>query len=124
MLTLPPTVRIFVSWRPTDMRKSFDALSGEVRGALGADPMSGHLFVFFNRRGDQVKVVFWDRNGYCIHYKRLERGTFGLPFAEPGPDGSVEVEAAELSLILEGIDLKGARRRRRWRSSQPALGIY
>ena len=116
MLTLPPSVRIYVCSRPTDMRKSFDALSSVVRGTMAQDPMTGHLFVFFNRSGDQVKVLFWDRNGYSIHYKRLEKGTFGLPQTRPGPDGHVEVEAAELALILEGIDLRGARRRPRWRA--------
>lgn len=114
MLTLPPAVRVWVSSRPADMRKSFDGLSMVVSG-MGLQPMSGHLFVFFNRRGDRVKVLFWDRNGFCLYAKRLERGTFGRPFGRPGPDGVVEVESAELSLILEGIDLAGARRRPRWR---------
>lgn len=115
MLTLPPAVRVYVSASPTNMHKSFDGLSSLVSGVIGQDPMAGHLFVFFSRRGDQVKVLYWDRTGYCIWTKRLERGRFRMPSAKPGPDGCVEVEAAELGLILEGLDLRGARRRSRWR---------
>lgn len=115
MLTLPPSVRVYVSTRPTNMHKSFDGLSALVSGAIGQDPMAGHLFVFFGRRADQVKVLYWDRTGYCVWSKRLERGRFRMPYAVPGPDGCVEIESAELSLILEGIDLAGARRRARWK---------
>ncbi len=120
MLTLPPAVRVYVSTGPTNMHKSYDGLSSLVTGVIGQDPTSGHLFVFFGRRADQVKVLYWDRTGYCIWSKRLERGRFKMPSAVPGPDGCVEVEAAELGLILEGIDLAGARRRARWR---PAGGL-
>lgn len=114
MLTLPPSVRVYVSTRPTNMHKSFNGLSSLVRGVIGQDPMCGHLFVFFGRRGDQVKVLYWDRTGYCVWSKRLERGCFRLSYLRPGPDGCVEMESAELGLILEGIDLSGARRRSRW----------
>ena len=80
-------------------------------------PLSGHLFVFRNRRGDQVRVLFWDRNGYALYSKRLARGRFHFAW-KPGADAThVEVEAAELSLMLEGIDLAGARRRPRWQSA-------
>lgn len=124
MLSLPPTVRVFVALEPTDMRKSFDGLANETRRLTAKDPLSGHLFVFFNRRRTLVKVLYWDRNGYCLVAKRLERGTFHLPQANE--HGVVEVEAAELALILEGIDLHGAKRRTRWMPShsthqQPAL---
>ena len=119
MLTLPPSVRVYVSTRPTNMHKSFDGLSALARGVIGQDPMGGHLFVFFGRRADQVKVLYWDRTGYCVWSKRLERGRFRMPYATPGPDGCVEIESAELGLILEGIDLAGARRRARW---QPGAG--
>ncbi|MHC4169604.1 MAG: IS66 family insertion sequence element accessory protein TnpB [Planctomycetota bacterium] len=114
MLTWPPTVRIFVSTQPTDMRRSFDGLAMMTRENMGQDPLSGHLFVFFNRRGDRVKIMFWDRSGFCIWYKRLEQGVFRLPQSiinMPNP----EVEVTDLSLILEGIDLSSARRRKRYR---------
>ncbi len=113
MLTLPPSVRVYVASEPVDMRKSFDGLSSATREVLGHDPMSGYLFVFFNRRSDITKVLFWDRSGWCVIAKRLERGRFTFPRAREGMR-SVEMEAAELSLLLEGIDLSGARRRARW----------
>lgn len=112
MLSLPPSVRIFVATQPTDMRKSYDGLANATRSVIARDPLSGHLFVFFNRRRTQVKVLYWDRTGYCLMAKRLERGTFQL--APAGESGVIELEAAELSLILEGIDLGRARRRPRW----------
>jgi transposase len=118
MLSLPPSVRIFVALEATDMRKSFDGLAGEVRRLIEQDPLSGHLFVFFNRRRTMVKVLYWDRNGFCLVAKRLERGTFRLPDANES--GAVEMEAMELGLILEGIDLRGARRRLRWTPCQSA----
>jgi transposase len=115
VLSWPPTVRIFLSLLPADMRRGFDGLAASVREVIRHDPLSGHLFVFFNRRRDRVKVLWWDRTGYCLWYKRLERGVFH-PRVFPSRDGSlsVEVEAAELGLILEGIDLTGARRRVRF----------
>jgi transposase len=112
MLSLPPAVRVFVALEPTDMRKSFAGLEGETRRLLEQDPLSGHLFVFFNRRRTMVKVLYWDRNGFCVIAKRLERGTFHLP--ERTARGVVEMEWAELGLILEGLELHGARRRPRW----------
>lgn len=112
MLSLPPTVRVFIALDATDMRKSFDGLASETRRLIDKDPLSGHLFVFFNRRRTLVKVLYWDRNGYCVVAKRLERGTFHLPHTSE--QNALEVEAAELALILEGIDLGDARRRPRW----------
>jgi transposase len=113
MLTLPPSVRIYVAAEPVDMRNQIDGLSQAVRSVIQQEPLSGHLFVFFNRRGDQTRLLFWDRNGYCLVSKRLERGVFRLP---PRPEGArhIELEAAELALILEGIELEGAKRRPRW----------
>ena len=113
MLTWPPTVRIFVSTQPADMRRSFDGLAMIAREGMGQDPLSGHLFVFFNRRGDRVKILFWDRSGYCLWYKRLEEGIFRLP-QSLADAVNPEVELADLSLILEGIDLSGAQRRKRY----------
>jgi transposase len=115
MLSLPPSVRIFVAVDATDMRKSFDGLASEAQRVIAQAPLSGHLFVFFNRRRTMVKVLYWDRNGFCLVAKRLERGTFWLP--EASQNGVVEMEAAELGLLLEGIELSGARRRRRWTPS-------
>lgn len=116
MLSLPPSVRIFVALEPLDMRKSFDGLASASRHVLHQDPLSGHLFVFFNRARTMMKALYWDRNGYALVAKRLERGRFKLP----APDGSgrVEMEAMELALILEGIDLAGAKRRARWQPKQ------
>ena len=119
MLSLPPTVRVFIALGQTDMRKSFDGLANETRRVIEQNPLSGHLFVFFNRRRTLVKVLYWDRNGYCVVAKRLERGTFHLPRANE--NGVIEVEAAELALVLEGIDLGGARRRPRWTPSYDSL---
>lgn len=115
MLTLPPSVRVYVAAQPTDLRKSFDGLSALVAQTFGQDPLCGHLFVFRNRRGDQIRVLFWDRTGYALLGKKLARGRFHLARAVPVGATHVEVEAAELSLMLEGIDLAGAVRRKRWR---------
>lgn len=114
MLSLPPTIRVYAATTPVDLRGGFDRLACVVREVLAGDPLSGHLFVFFNRRGDRTKILFWTHSGFCLFYKRLEKGRFRLPrLAEPGGQ-RLEMEAAELQLILEGIDLRGARRRPRW----------
>lgn len=115
MLSIPPTMRVFVAVKPTDMRKSFNGLVNAARSVIARDPLSGHLFVFFNRRRTMMKSIFWDRGGYCLIAKRLEKGTFVLP--EAGDRGVVELEASELALILDGIDLSNARRRPRWKPS-------
>ena len=121
MLTLPPSVRVYVATQPTDVRKSFDGLSAAVASRFGHDPLEGHLFVFWNRRGNQVRVLFWDRTGYAIFAKKLARGRFHL--AREAAEGTthVEVDAAELGLMLEGIDLVKSVRRKRWRAD-PAGG--
>ena len=115
MLTMPPAVRVYVATAPLDCRKSFDGISAQVASVLQADPLSGHLFVFFNKRGNQCRILFWDRTGYCVVARRLARGRFHL--AQPVEKGAthVAVDAAELALILEGIDLRDARRRRQFR---------
>jgi len=115
MFTLPSSVRIFVAAEPTDLRKSFDGLSATVEHTLGHDPLSGHLFVFFNKRRNQVRCLFWDRTGYCVLAKRLAKGRFRFTEQLEAGRRIVELESVELSLILEGIDLKGAVRRARWR---------
>lgn len=112
MLTLPPNTRIYLAVGPVDMRRSFDGLAATVVG-LDLDPLCGHLFVFINKRRSHLKVLFFDRNGYAIFYKRLERGTFQLPRVLPGTR-QVEVDATTLHMILEGIDLRTAVRRPRY----------
>lgn len=111
MLTWPPSVRVFVHTGPTDMRRSFDTLAAMVREILQQDPLSGHLFVFFNRPRDRAKMLLWDRTGYWLFYRRLESGVFRLRCGSGSP---VEMTATELSLILEGIDLSQAERRKRF----------
>ena len=114
MLTLPPSVRIFVSLSAADLRRSLDGLAALTRAVLQQDPLSGHLFVFFNRRRNRTKILLWDRTGLCLYYKRLEKGVFHLrAFEQPG-SVRAELEAPELALILEGIDLAHARRRPRF----------
>jgi transposase len=114
MVTLPPSVRLYVATAPVDARKGFDGLSLYVQMQLQLDPLSGHLFIFFNRRSDQVSVLYWDRSGFVLWRKRLERGRFHLPSQLRSGERHVRIEAAELALILEGLDLRGARRRPRW----------
>lgn len=114
MLSPTAHVRIYIAVEPVDMRKGFDGLAAAVRQSLQRDPMSGELFVFLNRCRDRVKILYWDRSGWVIFYKRLERGTFKLPAQPQLGQRSIELDAAELSLLLEGIDLAGARRRERW----------
>jgi len=115
MLTLPPSVKIFVATEPVDGRKSFDGLSAIIDSELGLEAMSGHLFVFLNRRGHIAQLIFWDRNGYCIVRKRLEAGTFRLASSPTDGARHMEIDAAQLALMLEGIDLAGAVRRKRYR---------
>jgi transposase len=114
MLTLPPSVRVFLCLAPADMRRSLDGLAAMTREILREDPLSGHLFVFFNRRRDRVKILVWDRSGLALYYKRLERGTFRLSAFEHPNSLRAEIESAELALILEGIDLANAKRRPRF----------
>jgi transposase len=109
MLTLSPAVRIYLATGVTDLRRSIDGLSALVRERLSRDPLSGHLFLFRNRRGDRVKVLVWDRSGFCLLYKRLEQGTFAWPTEATG---SVEMHAADLALLLAGVDVAHTRRRR------------
>ena len=111
MLSLPPSVRLFVARGVTDMRKSFDTLAAVVTEVVDEDPQSGHLFLFFNRRRDRLKVLWWDGSGYCLLAKRLEHGQFRVFDRAEGKRGAFELSVSELALILEGIDLRGAKRR-------------
>ena len=111
MLSLPPAVRIFVATASTNMHLSFDRLAALARDVLQQDPLSGHLFVFQNRLGDRVKILYWDRSGFCLWYKRLEQGGFHFPRAAAT---HLEVDAADLMLLLDGIELAQATRRARF----------
>lgn len=114
MLGLSPSVRTFVITQPVDGRKGADSLMTMVRDLLAHDPLSGHFYVFFSRRLDGVRIVYWDRNGLAMWSKRLERGRFHPALSAEGRLSAYAIESAELGLILEGIDLAGARRRPRW----------
>jgi transposase len=107
MLMLPPNTRIFVSVDRVDMRRSIDGLSVLVQDVLQQNPLSGHLFVFANKSGDKLKILYWDRNGFCLWYKRLEKNRFRLPKML---GKSYCVNVTELGMILEGIDLIEQRR--------------
>jgi len=112
MLTLPASTRVLVCRDPIDMRRSFDGLEVTVRERLREDPLSGALFVFWNRRRDRLKILSFDGSGLWIWYKRLERGRFEVPGVLGDPP---EVSAEDLLLILEGVELGSVRRRRWWR---------
>jgi transposase len=114
MISLPPSVRIYLCAQPIDGRKGIDTLAALVRSTLDLEPLSGHLFVFLAARGRCARILFWDHNGWVLYTKRLERGRFRLPRALPADATHVAVEAADLVLLLEGIDLRDARRRPRW----------
>lgn len=119
MLTLPPSTRVFVATGHTDMRRSFDGLMGLVRDFLGGDPLSGHLFVFRNRSGDRLKILWWDRDGLAIFYKRLEEGGYAFP-TPAGDVPQIEMTAADLQLVLQGIDPGQVKRSKRYRRPAPA----
>ena len=112
-MTLPPAARVFVATARVDGRKGIDGLSGLVRLQFTEDPLSGSMYVFFSRRGDRVRVLYWDRDGYVLITKRLEKGTFKTPW-RADERSHVVIEGAELLLVLEGIELQGSVRRARW----------
>ncbi len=116
MLTLPPSVQIWCATAPTDLRRGFDGLAALVRSHLAGDPLSGHLFVFHNRKGDRLKILYWDRDGLCIWYKRLERGRFHFPAADAA---ALELTPGQLQMILDGIDVERVRRFKRYQRPQP-----
>ncbi len=111
MLSWPPSVRIFLAAGPADMRRGFDGLARMTTEVIKQDPFSGALFVFRNRRGDRLKVLYWAGDGYALWYRRLERGTFRFPAC----DGeAAEIRVADLAMILDGVDLASVRRRPRY----------
>ncbi len=111
MLSLPPSVKIFIARGVTDLRKSFDTLAALVCEVIDEDPQSGHLFVFLNRRRNRVKILWWDRSGYFLLAKRLEHGQFRMYDRASDRPSSFEVSASDLILLLEGIDLRRSKRR-------------
>jgi transposase len=113
---LPSAVRIFLCIEPTDMRRGFDRLAEMVRSILKQDPLSGHLFVFRSRGGNRLKLLYWDRCGFALWYKRLEKGQFASP-ARVGED--FRIDARELSMMLEGLEEANVRRRIRFELPRP-----
>lgn len=121
MLSLPSAVQIYLASEAVDMRRGFDSLSALVT-ARGLDVFSGHLFVFVSKRKDRVKILAWDRGGFVLYYKRLERGRFRLPLLI---GDTVRLDAGQLAMLLDGVDLAHVRRNRPWRPPAPsaAMGI-
>jgi transposase len=115
VLTFPAGVRLYLATDPADLRRSFDGLSAVVQSTFEMSPMTGDLFIFLNRRATQVRILFWDRDGYVVLMKRLEQGTFRRI---KGADGvaHIEIDAGELAMLLEGIDAPVVKRRKRYKS--------
>ena len=114
MILLPSAVRVYVATAPANLRKSFEGLSNEVRATLASDPLSGHVFLFLNRTRTQVKMLVWTRGGFMIVHKRLERGRFTFPARVSSDAACVEIDAHELAMLLEGLDVAEARSSVRW----------
>jgi transposase len=116
MMHLPASVRVYLCVSACDMRKSFDGLHALVTQSMELDAFAGHLFVFANRRRDRIKILYWDRDGFAVWAKRLEEGTYAMPFGDLA-ERRREITAAELGALLSGIDLSQAKRRKRYRRS-------
>ncbi len=116
-MLLPPSVRIYLAVESVDMRRGHDGLAAIVRNQWKLDLYSGHLFVFLGKRADRVKILFFDRGGFVVYYKRLERGRFRLPRV-PAGSTSVTMDAAELGMLLSGIDLARVERPQLWTPRQ------
>ena len=121
MLAFPQAVQIFLAAEPTDMRKGFDGLAARVL-AHGYDVFSGHLFVFISRRRDRAKILSWQRGGFVLWYKRLERGRFRLPRIADDAR-TVELDSGQLAMLLDGVDLKHVRRNCAWKPPKASSGI-
>lgn len=120
MLLIPGSVRVFVARDAVDMRKSFEGLANQVQFTLGRDPLSGHVYVFLNRRRTLMKMLVWTRGGFTIVYKRLEQGCFAFPEQiASASSASVQIDMRELSMLLEGVDLKRGRVHKRWEPKRP-----
>lgn len=120
MIFLPRAVKVYFATEPANLRKSFDGLSNEVRQVLRRDPLSGHVFVFLNRRRTMVKLLVWTRGGFTILHKRLERGTFTFARQLTSDAKCVAIDVHELSMLLEGIDIERGRISRRWEPTSRA----
>ena len=121
MLSVNQALKVFVGAKPTDMRRSFDGLMATAEQVMKQDPLSGHLFVFRNRNRDRLKILYWDRDGFAIWYKRLEKGTFQLPtdlMWEDEKRTSAEITTEELTLLLGGVDLSSVKKRKRYERPQ------
>lgn len=114
MILLSRAVRVYFATQPTNLRMSFEGLTNQIRDALGYDPLSGHVFVFLNRRRNQVKLILWTRGGFTIVHKRLERGTFTFPRQLAEGVAIVTLDVHELAVLLEGIDVAELRTKPRW----------
>lgn len=119
-MNAPLDLRIFVCVTPTNMSYSFDRLRSRAKQIFDQDPLRGHLFLFLNRNRDRIKILFWDRDGLCLWYKRLEVGTFQIPDFVEGQQG-VELSHKQFARLLGGLDLKSGKRRHRYRLPQPHL---
>lgn len=115
---LPRSVRVWLATEPVDMRLGHDGLLGIVRSVFGLDPFSGHLFVFLGKRRDRCKILVWDRGGFVVYYKRLEKGRFRWP-RPTGEDVHIEVDGTDLAMLLDGIDLSRVKRPPAWQPSIP-----
>ena len=113
MLTLSPGTKVYLAVAPTDLRRGHDGLCALVRGSLDLDPYAGHLFAFVGKRGDRIKLLFWDRGGFVVYYKRLSRGRFRLPVVAEGAD-RVVLDATELAMLLGGFDIARVARTKAW----------
>ena len=107
VMTLSGSLEVYVCLEPTDMRKSFDSLARLVEHIIRKEPLSGNLFVFINKRRNMIKILFWDRTGFCQHYKRLESGSITLPRIKDDDNRSMAISNEQLRLILDGIDILG-----------------
>lgn len=123
MILLPSSVRVYVATAAANLRKSFEGLSNEIRCVLGDDPLSGHVFLFLNRRRCQVKMLLWTRGGFTIVHKRLERGRFTFPERVHADAARVEIDAHELAMLLEGLDLSSSPSAKRWAPQRKASAI-
>jgi transposase len=117
MLSIQESLRIFVARDPVDFRRQFDGLAAIVQDEFGMDPLCGHVFVFFNKRRDRIKLLVFQHTGFWLHYKRLERGTFEALADTEGDDNCVEVEARKPRLLLDGIDLQQSKFRRHFENA-------